>query len=245
MSESLFPAIRVILFDLGDTLMYDKQPWPPFFPRADAALWKVLHNARVELEPRDLYGEFNNLFELYYARRESELTEPTTATVLDELLQQKGYVLSKETLSEAMRRMYAVTQSNWFPEEDAIPTLEILKKRGFHIGYISNAADDENTQTLIDKGGLRPYAEFILSSAAFGMRKPHPGIFHAALDHFDLPPEQAVMVGDTLDADILGAKQVGMKSIWITRRAYRNPDEEHRIQPDLSLPSLSEIPGHL
>src|SRR5258708_11687266 len=86
---------------------------------------------------------------------------------------------------------------------------------------ISNAADDENTQTLIDKGGFRPYLEFIVSSAAFGKRKPDPGIFRVALDHFKLPAAEAVMVGDTLDADIAGARGVGMNSIWITRRLQK------------------------
>ena len=35
--------IRVVLFDLGGTLIYEKGPWGPLFPRADQALWTVLH----------------------------------------------------------------------------------------------------------------------------------------------------------------------------------------------------------
>ena len=225
--------------------MYDKDPWPPFFPLADQALWEVLQSAAVTLQPADLYGKFNNLFELYYSMREPVLEEPTTFTVLDELLRQKGYRLSKTVISNALRAMYAVTQSNWYPELDAAPTLEILKNTGFRIGYVSNGADDENTQVLIDKAGLRGYTEFILSSAAFGLRKPHPTIFQAALDHFQLKPEEAVMVGDTLEADILGANRMGMASIWITRRAQVDPAEDLNIQPSLKVNALSEIPGRL
>jgi putative hydrolase of the HAD superfamily len=140
--------------------------------------------------------------------------------------------------------MYAVTQSNWYPEEDAIPTLETLKRRGFHLGLISNAADDENTQTLIDKGGFRPYLEFILSSAAFGKRKPHPAIFKAALEHFGVKANQAVMVGDLKETDILGAHQTGMRSIWITRRV-KNKDTAIKVEPDAVVSTLSEIPGLL
>jgi len=238
-------SIKGIFFDLGDTLMYDKDAWPPIFPRADAALWKVLHEAGVRLEPRDVYGEFDNIFDLYYFQRESDLNEPTTHSVLDKLLREKGYSLPAETIQAALRAMYAITQANWYVEEDAVPTLEQLKRKGYRIGYLSNAADDENTQTLIDQCGLRAYAEFIISSGAFGTRKPHPGIFQAGLKYFQLTPDQAVMVGDTLNADILGANQIGMKSIWITRRAQRDPEEERRIRPDLILPSLSEIPSNL
>ena len=225
--------------------MYDKDPWPPFFPRADNALWEVLYSAGVTLKPADLYGKFDNLFELYYAKREPELEEPTTFTVLEELLRQKGYRLPDTTISTALRAMYAVTQSNWYPETDAAPTLEILRSEGFRIGFVSNGADDENTQVLIDKAGLRKYAEFIISSAALGLRKPHRAIFEAALDYFQLKPDETVMVGDTLEADVLGANRMGMASIWITRRAQVDPDQENSIKPSLTVDTLSEIPDRL
>lgn len=237
--------IKGIFIDLGGTLMYDKDTWPPYYERADAALWEVLRSAGVQLQPQDLYGERTSLFELYYAQRESELNEPTTFVFLNELLVHKGFRLPKDTIHNALRAMYAVTQSNWYLEDDALPTLEILNRMGYQIGYISNGADDENTQSLIDKTGLRPYAGFILSSAAFGLRKPHPAIFQAALSHFMINPEEAVMIGDTLDADVLGANQLGMKSIWITRRAHRDPELEKRILPDQTVSSLKEIPSRL
>jgi len=233
--------IKLVIFDLGSTLIYEKDDWTPYFPRADAALWKVLHDAGVRLEPPELYGEFDTLFNLYYVQHRNDLDEPTTAAVLDDLLQSKGYSLPDATLRSAMRAMYAVTQSNWFPERDAIPTLDLLRERGFHIGLISNAADDENTQALIDKGGFRPFLEFIVSSAAFGKRKPDPGIFEVALQHFQMPPEQAVMVGDTYEADIVGGYGIGMNTIWITRRVSYMP-EHLPVEPDVIVTSLSEIP---
>jgi HAD superfamily hydrolase (TIGR01509 family) len=237
-------SVKLALFDLGSTLIFEKDDWSPFFPRADAALWKVLHEAGVHLKPHDLYGDFDTLFHLYYVQHRNDLDEPTTAVVLDGLLQSKGYSLPDATLRAAMRAMYAVTQSNWFTEEDAIPTLELLRKRSLHIGLISNAADDENTHTLIDKGGFRPFLEFIISSAAFGKRKPHPDIFRAALDHFQVTPDSAVMIGDTFEADILGADSLGMNTIWITRRV-QNPLNPISIQPDAIVGTLREIPAIL
>jgi FMN phosphatase YigB (HAD superfamily) len=113
---------------------------------------------------------------------------------------------------------------------------------GYRLGMISNAADDENVQELVDKGQLRPYFEFILSSAACGIRKPDPHIFQLALEHFRVPPEKTVMVGDTLEADILGANQLGIYSIWIPRHAENPPEGELPIQPQAVVPSLSELP---
>ena len=129
-------------------------------------------------------------------------------------------------------------------EEDAIPTLRALKENGFHIGVITNSSDDENTQTLMDKAGIRPYLDWSISSAAFGKRKPHPAIFDAGLQHFGVSAQEAAMVGDTFDADIVGAEQVGMFSIWITHRV-RKTTPHFNARPDAVVSTLSEIPALL
>lgn len=240
-------SINVVIFDLGGTLIYDKEPWLPIFSLADAALWRVLRRNKVQLQPHDLYGDFKTFlnFHYQYARHESGLNEVTTTSLLGKLLGQKGCVLSQDVLRDAMRAMYAVTQSNWYPEKDAIPTLTALREEGFRLGLISNAADDENTQKLLDKGRFRPYFEFVLSSAAFGLRKPHPRIFQSALEHFKVSPKQAVMVGDTFEADVMGARHVGMKSIWITRRVREKKNYPSFLRPDAVVSKLSEIPDLL
>ena len=51
------------------------------------------------------------------------------------------------------------------------------------------------------------------------------------------------MVGDTLEADVLGAQNAGLASIWVTRRARHNG--KPLIQPDLSVATLLEIPQRL
>jgi FMN phosphatase YigB (HAD superfamily) len=52
------------------------------------------------------------------------------------------------------------------------------------------------------------------------------------------------MVGDTLNADILGAQQLGMMDVWITRRANTrtNREELSQIQPTWKIDTLSELP---
>ncbi len=238
----MLDSIRVVIFDLGGTLIHDRDPWPPIFARADAALWKVLRRQGVTLQPDELYGDFKTFLNYHYqfARHETGLDEVTTSALLGELLRKKGFALSQDALREAMRAMYAVTQANWFPEKDALPLLKLLRAQGFRMGLISNAADDENTQKLLDKGRFRPYFEFVLSSAAFGLRKPHPGIFQSALEHFKVPPGQVVMVGDTFEADVMGSKHMRMKSIWITRRV-REVKQYPFFKPDAVVKTLSEI----
>lgn len=236
--------IRVVFFDLGNTLIYDKEPWERLYQRADEVLWRSLQTFRVNSSPIEIYGGHETLFHFYYNLRQNELDEPGIAAVFKDLLKRKNIIVPEQQLHDAMRAMYAVTQANWYAEEDAMPTLQILKDSGFRLGIISNGADDENTQTLIDKACLRPFFEFIISSAAFGKRKPHPGIFRAALDHFQVRAEQTVMIGDTYEADIVGAQKVGMNSIWVTRRV-RETATRIQVPPDAIVGALSEIPALL
>jgi HAD superfamily hydrolase (TIGR01549 family) len=232
---------EAIFFDLGKTLMYDKDPWDPIFPRADAAMRKTLEQSGYPLV-ENAYGDFNTIFDLYYHRRKDAVEEETTVQLLRELMEAQGASPPDPVLFAAMEAMYAITQQNWYVEADAAPSLQILKDSGYRLGLISNAADDENVQELVDKGNLRSYFEFIISSAACGIRKPDARIFQLALDHFEVPPEKAAMAGDMLEADILGANQLGIYSIWVTRRAMTPPDGELAIQPQAIVTSLSDIP---
>jgi putative hydrolase of the HAD superfamily len=141
--------------------------------------------------------------------------------------------------------MYAVTQQNWYLEEDAISTLETLKSRGYRLGLISNTSDDRNVQGIVDRTGLRPFFEVILTSAALGIRKPDERIFQIALERFGVQPGTAVMVGDTLNADVLGANQSGIYSIWITHRAQIPEEGELAIQPQAVVSALHQIPDLL
>jgi FMN phosphatase YigB (HAD superfamily) len=99
----------------------------------------------------------------------------------------------------------------------------------------------------VDKAGLRSYFQVILSSASLGIRKPNPSIFRAVLERLGVSPAQAVMVGDSLGADILGAHNAGMRAIWITRRAATPANRAHEdtIRPDAIISTLSELPALL
>jgi HAD superfamily phosphatase (TIGR01668 family) len=244
--------ITVVLFDLGSTLIYAKDPWPPIFQRADRALVEALQRANIGIDKTTFYEEFGSFIGAYYANREEDTVERTAFAALSEMLAQKGFQnIPDPVLRTALDAMYAITQSNWCAEDDAIPTLDTLKSQGHRLGMISNTSDDQNVQGLVDRWGFRPYFEIIVTSAALGVRKPDRRIFQAALDHFGVAPERVAMVGDTLEADILGANQMGMYSIWITQRADRSDPSLRSGQipqparPQAVINTLSEIPNLL
>lgn len=232
--------IQAILFDLGSTLIYAKDPWPPIYRQADRALADVLRRAGIDLDPDRFYEDYTSFMDAYYSMQDEKNIEQTSFSALQELLAEKGYHdIPDAVLLDALDAEYAVTQTNWFAEEDAIPTLQTLRKEGYRLGMVSNTSHDKNVQQLVDRLGFRPFFEIIVTSAALGIRKPDRRIFQVALDHFSLPPDSVAMVGDTPSADLEGANQLGMYSIWITRRAG-GPDPA--IQPRATVALLNEIP---
>jgi HAD superfamily hydrolase (TIGR01662 family) len=236
-------GFKVILFDLGSTLMYPKDPFPPIYDRADQALADRLKLAGFELNIKTFSSEFETFLDSYYADRGLGPIEKTTFRVLSENLEQKGFKdVPASIVREALDAMYSITQQNWHLEADATSTLKTLQEQGYRLGMISNTSDDKNVQQLVDRDGLRSYFETIVTSAGCGIRKPDERIFQLALDHFRIPPEQAAMVGDALEADILGANRMGVYSIWITRRVQPPKEGELTIQPQAVITELDQIP---
>ena len=238
----------VILFDLGDTLMYFDDDFPAILSQCNLTLARYLGEAGLGLDETAFLAAFEDRINAYYQQRESEFLEYTTAYILRNLLAEWGYQDFPDSLIEsALAAMYKVSQAHWVMEVDAIPTLRVLRQHGYRLGAISNVADDNNAQTLLDKSGMRPYFDIVVTSAALGIRKPNPKIFRHALAYWNCPPERAAMVGDTLGADVLGAHNAGLYSIWVTRRADNPGNRDHldTIRPDLQVATLAELLDHL
>ncbi len=143
-------------------------------------------------------------------------------------------------------KQFGLTVAPWHSEEevlypDAVSCLKALHSR-FSIGIIAN--QPLGTADRMEKMGLAPYLDRIISSAEEGLAKPDPAIFRLALERAGCRPEQAVMIGDRLDNDIVPAKQLGMTTIWVKQgfgglSTPRTPEET----PDFTVESLSDIPA--
>ena len=122
-------------------------------------------------------------------------------------------------------------------------TLAALRQR-VRIGLCSNFSHTPTALSVLDRAGLQPHIDAIVVSHDVGIRKPRPEIFAATLAALAVPAEQAIHVGDNLDADVAGADGVGLRTIWITRRV---PDPEGALArhkgpaPTWIVNDLSEI----
>ncbi len=121
--------------------------------------------------------------------------------------------------------------------EDALAVLEELRAAQLRLGLVSN--------------GIRDLREFvahhcldvdaIVGSRAHGYVKPHPTIFQAALQQLGVGATEAVMVGDSLEEDVEGARALGMRAILLDRDD-RHPDIEERLTDLYGLPAALGLP---
>ncbi len=235
--------IRAVFFDLGKTLIYPKDIWQPVLLRSDKALAEKLLASGVDVDMRIFPYEFIDRLNHYYAHREETLRETTTFLMLRHLLEEKGFRdVPAPVVRAALDAKYAITQSNWHLEPNAHTVLRTLKLAGYQLALISNAGDDPDVQALLGKNNLRHYFSFIRTSAASGYRKPHRHMFEEALKELGLFPEQCVMIGDTLDADVKGANALGIYSIWLNKHANKNTKTLVDIRPRSVIQELNELP---
>ncbi len=121
---------------------------------------------------------------------------------------------------------------------DLVPTaehvLKFLHKR-YDLAVISNAMSNV-PRRAIKKSGLERYLEVVVISRDLGIRKPDPEIFRFTLESLGVESHDAIHVGDSLEDDVQGAKNAGMKAIWI-----ETASEDINIQPDQTIRSIEEL----
>ncbi len=91
-------------------------------------------------------------------------------------------------------------------------TLRRLKEYNVRIGVVTDLLAHIQAEKLLHLGVDR-YIDFMVSSEEAGREKPHPSIYLTALHKAHIPPEDALMVGDDIEKDVLGAKDVGITGV--------------------------------
>ncbi len=161
--------------------------------------------------------------------RTPELWRQYDRRVLDAL----GIEDGDGSLASAIENRFRRVQWNR-PYPESRPVLETLRGRGYALGVISNA-----TEELLDRlrdMELAGYFDSITYSQEAGANKPDPVIFRLALDRAGCGPEETMHVGNTYDADVLGARNAGIAPVLV--------DRDDR-QPDADCPRVRDLRGVL
>ena len=115
---------------------------------------------------------------------------------------------------EALFQFFARSEA-WVLYAETLATLEQLKGRGFTVGVISNF--DSRLFGLLDGLGVSPFVDTVVISTQAGAAKPAREIFAQALARVSVSAENAIHIGDSYEADIVGAQAAGLTPLFIDR----------------------------
>jgi HAD superfamily hydrolase (TIGR01549 family) len=223
-------ALRAVLFDVDFTLC---RPGPELGPQGYVTLGRE-HG--VPLDP-ELY-EQARLAAVDDLRQHPELDhdEAVWMRFTEDIV--RG-MAAAGVADDVVRRIAAEIVKRWEQAahfelyDDALPVLRLLRGRGLKLGLVSN--------TSRDLGAFVRHFELDvdawIASGAYGKVKPSPLIFRAALDLVGCKPSAAVMVGDSPQDDVAGARAVGMRAILLDRGG-RYPDALERLDSLAALPAV-------
>lgn len=148
------------------------------------------------------------------------------------------YHISDRDLAIKLNELYVSIYPTWtFLIEGARELLETLKGT-YPLGIITNGFP-ETQAVKLEKSELKKYFTWIIYSGEVGKAKPHPEIFEYAMKEADIAPQEVVFIGDDFEGDIIGAKDVGMKTIWFNSKGKKEPRKDQYA--DYTISTLEPI----
>jgi putative hydrolase of the HAD superfamily len=193
-------VIKAVIFDLDNTLV----DFMAMKRQAVDAAIRAMIDAGLNLSEDEAKARIDSI----YKERGIEFQ-----SVFDELLYGQFKKVNYKILSAGIIAYRRAREAALVPYPHVTMTLMELLKRGFLLAVISDAPGREAWLRLC-------YLNFhhifhaVVTFDDTRLRKPNPGPFRRALDLLDVRPEEALMVGDWAERDMIGASNIGMKTVF-------------------------------
>lgn len=238
--------VTAVLFDLGNTLWHIPEP-PPIEQVRHETVGRILTLLRswgVDVEDQHRYLGRDIRLAITEADKvayDGDCVSPDYTAIVGSVAARKDLHLTAEQAGELWHTWNL--PGDFFgrrPFDDAIETLETLRGRGYRLACVTNRVFSGPAFVAeVEELGLTPYFDSLVASCDVGYMKPHRKIFEVALNELGVEAQDAVMVGDSLRADVAGAQALGMTAIWRKpRKMYEEPDG---IQPHYIVDELREL----
>jgi len=210
--------VKCILFDFWGTIV-ENGVYPSPVRQVQRILWIKLPFSSyvVQFEEAMMKSKFESLPEAFN----------TTAEVFK--IKLKDYQMDQLVGLWNKNRLLAK------PFKETIEVLDELKEAGYKMVLISNS-DNFSMEPVLEKFDLNKYFDAKIFSYEVGMLKTEPEMFDLALEKVGVSKEDAIMVGDSMETDIIGAGKAGIRAVLIDRHDKR--DHENKI---VDLRQLKEI----
>jgi len=254
-------AIRALLFDLDDTLAVDEAVSHETFAHVAAVA-----SARFEVEParfatdamaiaRSLWAEGEcrpfcrsigiSAFECLWGGFAGDSPELTSLRNWATAYRIEVFAKSLAAQGGNPSEEAAVMLSSEFAStrrarQRLLPGARELMTElatSYKLALLTNGAPDLQREKIA-ASGLESFFQAIAVSGEHGIGKPKPEIFHLLLSELGVSPDEAVMVGNSLERDIAGAENAGIRSIWIR---VPGSEEQAEVTPGHTITNLAEI----
>jgi len=240
---------KYIFFDLFDTLIdFDYSRLPLISVDGEkhnstsGLVYEVLNKHYPNISFDVFYKPFmDTFFEFQEIKKKDNKEYPNQqrfSMLFDKLKlnHQEAQNVLLNNMTEA--HMTGLASATTFPEENR-NTLDYLKDKEYKFVLISNFDYAPTAYELLDRYDLRNYFEKIYISIEVGWRKPSKKIFQKALDDLKLEITEAIHIGDNYSADIIGANEVGIDTVWLNKKQEASKDQY--TDPDYTIYNLPEL----
>ena len=221
-----------ILFDLGDTVLelseFDTK-------RGNAHLLGLAHNPR-NVTAEEVDAEARVLDDALMPLRDASMLEVSDDCFQKLLFERLDISFRSPDTDIALEFWDAAARMA--PEPGVREALDYLSSLGIKMGVVSNTSFSARIlERELEKHRLLGFFDFVVASADYGVRKPHPLIFSVAVRKMRLDLREIWFVGNSPNQDVAGAGKAGLFSVW-----YNRPGEEkNEHQPDLEVRSWDEF----
>ena len=221
-------AVSAVLLDALGTLVRLEPPAPRLRER-------LLELAGLEVDEETALRGFAAEID-YYLAHHLEGGDPAG---LERLRSRCAHEMARamgleKRLEPHLARRVMLESLEFSPYPDAVPALQELRARGLSLVVVSNW--DCSLAEWLEGAGLGELLDGAVSSAAVGAAKPAAVVFVEALRVAGVRAERALHVGDSLEADVEGARAAGLRALLLVRDGTPPPGVS-------AITSLGELPS--
>ncbi len=221
-------GIEHIFFDLDHTL------WD-FDKNSALTFQQIFEEQNIKLD----FDEFLKVYiplNLSYWRlyREDKISKETLRYKrLKDVFDALNYEVSDELIHQISEDYINYLPNHNFLIEGTIELLKYLKPK-YKLHIITNGFKEVQNRKL-NNSGIRGFFDVIVTSESVGVKKPNPKIFNFALEQANSKPENCVMIGDSLEADVIGSQNLNITPVFF------NPNKEEHETSVKTVVELLEI----
>lgn len=223
--------VKAVILDFGGTLSDGKLDWDPYHENIRSYLAGQGYSVPMPKLKKALRGALAELNRVRAKGKEMVFEE-----VYGIFLSKLGVMQSDEMLEYLHDNFRKHYDTEFYPcVEDVLKELSAKYK----VALLSNTMSDQPVR-LIKAAGLDKYFDVMHCSSMLGIRKPNTEVFEIVLNDLGVHPVEAVHVGDSVEADMYGARDAGITGVWV-----KTPDQPvwngHAIGSICDLPDIVSL----